>query len=321
MRRSTERVLSLVVALALVTPYAVLSYGAEPTAADLDKAQGFYAEGLDLRAAGKHDAARDKFDAAFTLVRTPVIGLDLARELVELGKLAEAFEVVEIISHTPVAPKETVKSTAAREDAAKLATELGKRVPTLKVLVSGVPSGETATISVDGKAGDATRRVNPGTHTVVATVSSRPEAKVEVTVKEGESKEVPLAFEGGKAAIGTPEPTTTKKTSTLTYVGFGLAGVGLVAGSITGILAISKASTVKDACPQPDKCPPDQDSNISSSKTMGNISTISFAVAGVGVALGVIGILTSGKSESSEARKPHVTPFIGIGSVGLTGAF
>ena len=84
------------------------------------------------------------------------------------------------LSH--VSPKETTKSTAAREEAVKLAEELSARVPTVKVAVAGAPAGETPIITVDGKSGEAIRRVNPGEHKVVATLASRPDARAESSV-------------------------------------------------------------------------------------------------------------------------------------------
>ena len=56
---------------------------------------------------------------------------------------------------------------------------------------------------------------------------------------------------------------------------------------------------------------------------MGTLSTIGFIAGGAGVIAGTVLILTAPKATqtTTAARGPHVTPFVGLGSVGAFGTF
>ena len=70
----------------------------------------------------------------------------------------------------------------------------------------------------------------------------------------------------------------------LAWIGGGFAVAGLTVGSITGLTAISKTNELEPRCPS-NICPPPQYDDLSSARTMALVSTISFIVAGAGVAL------------------------------------
>jgi hypothetical protein len=185
-------------------------------------------------------------------------------------------------------------------------------------------------VAVDGKsegAGAEPIHVNPGKHKIVITGGPKAQT-LEVEVSEGATKDVSVDIRPTEAAPPPPPPPPPTETAPppsrlmrpLPLGGFAVAGVGLVAGAITGFLTLSKASAAKDQCVD-NRCPSSAHSDISSGKTMGLISTISFAVAGAGAAVGIFGYLQDPKPESTAARKPHVTPWIGVGSAGLSGSF
>lgn len=201
------------------------------------------------------------------------------------------------------------------------------------------------------------RAVNPGKHTVIAKVSGAPDAKAEIELVEGENKAISLYVKAPKVKEEepveeepeTPPPPPPKKTpppppppvetpppppskpithdvapssgggSILVPIGLVVVGVGVVAGGITGGLALNKAKLVKDACPN-GVCSEANRGALDETRTLATVSTISFAVAGAGAVLTIIG-LASGKSSSESTAKAHVEPFVGLGSFGLTGAF
>ena len=101
-------------------------------------------------------------------------------------------------------------------------------------------------------------------------------------------------------------------------MGFGVAGAGLVAGSITGLMAFGDASSVKNAC-NGTSCPKSVDSDLQGGRTLGWVSTIAFITAGVGAGLGVLGIFLSKGGSTTTTGK--VEPWIGVGSAGLRGSF
>ena len=105
----------------------------------------------------------------------------------------------------------------------------------------------------------------------------------------------------------------------LGVTGFVVAGSGAAVGTIAGLLAMSKASDLESTCNDEKQCPPDSQNDIDSGRTFGTVSTVSFGLAAVGLTVGVIGLATGDSDEEPEAGQ--VTPWVGIGSVGMRGVF
>ena len=78
-------------------------------------------------------------------------------------------------------------------------------------------------------------------------------------------------------------------------------------GTITGLLALGKASTAKTECPNVNDCSTAGTDAVDSGRTLGTISTIGFIVGGVGAAVGVYGLVW-GKPESSASVAVSVGP-------------
>jgi hypothetical protein len=117
-----------------------------------------------------------------------------------------------------------------------------------------------------------------------------------------------------------PEPAA-KKPNTPAYVALGIGGAGLLVGTVTGILAISKSGDC------PNKVCPTQ-SDLDSAKGMATISTVGFSIGVVGVAVGTVLLVLGNKSEAPPAQatahyqpKLSVKPWFGLNSAGLTGSF
>ncbi|MBI2394567.1 MAG: hypothetical protein HYV09_33665 [Deltaproteobacteria bacterium] len=356
---SSRRALALALALSIAVPTTfVLPVRAAPTAADLESARQLFKEGKDLRDAGDLAGAVAKLKAAHALGQTPITGLELGKTHVMRGELVEAREVFLGVARIPVASDETKKSADARVECDKLAGDLKARIPKLKVVVEGAPPGAKLKVTVDGELIPAAalsepRSVNPGQHVVIAKIVGGPESRTDVVLKESESKSVSITVEAPavvppkeeptvqeppapppkkkKKAEAEPEPepapppivapppsSSSGGTSPLVYVGFVTAGVGLIAGSVTGVLALSKANEVKEVCPN-SVCSSANKAVLDETKTFATVSTVAFGVAGAGLILGIIGLTKGGGP--SEPTHAHVRPFIGLGSVGLSGAF
>jgi hypothetical protein len=120
-----------------------------------------------------------------------------------------------------------------------------------------------------------------------------------------------------------PASSNNSTVAALTYGGFATAGVGVLVGSVVGILAISKTSQLKSDCGGT-VCPADRANDISSAKNLAGLSTVSFAIALVGVAVGVNGMIlwsnTPGK-QPAETSAVRIRPVLGLGSAGLEGSF
>jgi hypothetical protein len=299
MRRSFSALLVMAGAMLAATAHA------DPA----EQAKTLYNQGLELRESGDHVGAKKMFEAAFVRVRSPIVALDLAREQVVLGELVGALTTASFIATIPLLPEETEKSAAARADAAKLVTDLEKRVAIIEVVSA------PALIVVDGsRVENASHlRVDPGKHVVYVNLM-----RYDVALKEGETKRI--VVETPK----TPEPVDkpiaprddARPSYTVTYIGLTTAGVGLVAGTITGIMALSKADSTRDKCDGSGLCGSDVSRDVSSVRTLGTVSTVSFAVAGGGLILAAFGYV-----RANESKHAGVRPWIGVASAGISGAF
>lgn len=300
------RRVSCLVAIAIASHTLV---AAAQTSPDVETAKALYNQGLDLREAGDHVGALTFFRVAFARVQSPIVGLDLAREHVAALELVEALTVAESIAKIPVAPEETDKSATARADAAKLVTELQKRVATLEIVT---PPGSL--VVLDGvqltPADAAHHRVSPGKHLLL--VSAATLVRHDLVLGEGEVRKVVVDAPRPPPTTLAPPPRDPAPTRsyTLTYSGLGIASAGLLVGSITGVLALTRADSVHDRCAN-GNCPNDVADDVSGVRALGTTSTISFAVAGGGLLLAAFGYV----------RERSVAPVVGLGTIGVTGTF
>lgn len=282
----------------------------EPSAADSETALTLYKDGKALRDKGDLQGALEKLKAAYALVETPITALELGKTHVQMGKLVEAREVLLSVARIPVRKNESTKASEARTEAEALAAQVKPRLASLTVRVKGVPPGAIARVTVDGAgvppdAMSAPRILNPGAHVVVLEVNGKP-TQSDLSLSDGEARELEIAPAEG--AIGPvvapipappaeptppPAPRTSGGMSPLVPIGFGVAGVGLVVGTITGVMTLSTASTVKDTCNGDGRCPPSAQSDLDSASTTGAISTVGFVVGVVGIAVGITGIFMS----------------------------
>jgi hypothetical protein len=121
---------------------------------------------------------------------------------------------------------------------------------------------------------------------------------------------------------------TTKSTQvdtsppTYTWIGFGVAGAGIVVGSLFGADALQSASSAREQC-DGTRCPTSAKTFIDQSKTSATISTISFGVAIVGAGVGLFGLFS--RPDHDEPTQPMPGPAlslrVGPSSVMLSGAF
>ena len=109
--------------------------------------------------------------------------------------------------------------------------------------------------------------------------------------------------------------------TTIGLVALGVGGAGLIAGTVTGLIAMNKASKLNNACSDGhNSCPVAEQGNIDAYHRVGYISTGSFILAGVGLATGAALLFTL-PSRSNDNGSARITPFIGPGSAGVWGSF
>jgi hypothetical protein len=199
---------------------------------------------------------------------------------------------------------------------------------------------------------------DPGVHKVQGTHGNEVVTE-NISVKEGDRANVTLQFKLVSAAViqsapspanppatvpapvaaqpAAPAPTSTAVTSTgsnptsnsghpgntqrvVGWVGIGLGGAGLIAGGITGLLAVSKKSTLSDSgdCSADLKhCTAAHSGDVDSYNSLRTISTIGLYAGGILAAAGVTLLLTSPKQETG----PQMSLLLAPNSVGVAGGF
>jgi hypothetical protein len=322
---------------------------------DIESAKAAIKEGRARRSAGDYQGARDQFKAAWALVPTPRNGVELAEAYEALGELVEARRIYVDVTKLPPLAKESPESKEARKKADDAAASLLKRIPSITIRLENIPKGASPRVSVDDAdvpvdALAVPRMVNPGKHVVLVKLDGSQPKKSAFELSAGQTRVVTVdltpdavtespkptappakvgATPTAAASPSTPAPTTRNSDSgvtssgpsTMTWVGFSVGGAGVLIGGVTGILALGKDSTIKSNCPN-QGCPPAFHSDLDAAKRYSTISTISFGVGLVGIGVGVWGLLSSPSAEATKpATSASVQPWIGIGTVGVTGAF
>jgi hypothetical protein len=316
---------------------------AEPSAADRETARGLMAQGDELFEKKQYAAALKNYQAGHAIAGAPSTGLAVATCLQALGKLIEAREAALEVTRIAVRPAESPAFATARADAARLADELGTRIPSIQLTVYGPATSDAVKVTVDQSPLPSAviglpSKVNPGHHVVTATASNFHEMTLEVDIGEREkrvltfrlvSKETASssapAVPSGPASIVAPV-VQTSHVSPLVYIGFGVGGLGLVTGAVTGVISLSKASDVKGECNN-SVCPTKLKSTADSSRTFATVSNVTFGVGLAGVVLGVVGLLASGSSSSQSSHSARstdritLTPVFSPSELGFVGTF
>ena len=89
----------------------------------------------------------------------------------------------------------------------------------------------------------------------------------------------------------------------VTWIGVGLAGAGVIAGSVTGLMAIPKTSGLTGECAN-HVCGPTAHSDLDSANTLATVSNVAFAVAGVGAAVAVVSVVVGHEAPAEPTGEP-----------------
>jgi hypothetical protein len=346
-----------VTALALAAGVALSIVGARPAFAQSD-ADRATARSLGVDGQGALDrkdykTAEDHFRRADSLVHAPTLELGLARSLAGLGRFVEAQETYNRIVREGVPPTAPDAFKRALADAKKEVDAVGPKIGGVTIVVRGANGTDVPNVKVelDGAAVSTAslgvrRSVDPGSHTLQVSADGYKAAELHFDIPPGGSIDEPVTLEVDTTAApaggtpvspmpATPEPATTSgghgARSVLPWVAFGVGAVGLGLGAVTGFMAMNEHSTLADECPamQCDtKTNPKSGNDLDTYHTLATLSTVGFIVGGVGVAAGVVLLLTQPKTESSPAANApaapqafRVVPVVGPGSIGLVGQF
>lgn len=301
----------------------------QPTLPDKETARTLMADARQMRESGNLQGALEKFKAADAIMKVPTTALEVARTQAAMGRLLEARDTLAEISRMPECPGDPPPFVDARANARKLDDELAPRIPSVHLTVKGGEKGAPTTVKVDDvlvpeAALSAPRKLNPGHHVIVAK-SGKLEKTEEIDLAEHDNKDVNLDLQPAAPPHG--EKTASKGgfiSKPVAFVALGVGGVGVLVGTITGLMAMGAKSDAEKGCVNK-FCPPSTYSDLDRASSMATVSTVSFIIGVVGVGVGVVGLLTQPKNEEPQppksASKPTVSPWIGVGSAGLSGSF
>ena len=191
--------------------------------------------------------------------------------------------------------------------------------------------------------------VDPGKHRIAASAPGKKpwSQEIKVPAEKGEVLVAIPALEAAELVIPPPTPppapalTTTpppapplpvapppapagNEAMIAVYTGFGIGGLGVVVGTVTGILTLSKASSIRSGCTlgmPPTGCPTNDAGSISATGTLANASNVSFALGAAGLAVGVVGLILRPRDAPRATGGLEVTPTVGPGFVGASGRF
>jgi hypothetical protein len=272
----------LLAALLLAFPVAARADGTPPTPTpeQVEAAKAQYHEARELHRQGKIKEALEHALAAYRTAGTPVTALEAAQLLIENGQLVEGRDLARSVALFPPSPRESDKGREARQAAATLAASLDTRIP--KIAIAGRPPG--VDVVLDGKpfAGSdptAWQGLDPGAHSLLVRAGERVCTTINVTLAEAEARtidlhdvavtcglepapapsiETPAAPPAAVPAATAPPPGPLEPTpsdgSARTYrvAGVALAGAGVVAIAVGGIVALAAKSSydsVAGECP------------------------------------------------------------------------
>lgn len=223
------------------------------------------------------------------------------------GKLATAWELFRAVEDQ--LPPGDDRIPEARDRAAKLKP----RLPRLTI-DAGNPPPDGMEVKRDGVVlGSASLGsplpVDPGEHEVVVTLRGQSPKTFQVSLNEGESKTLDITGAGSDVGGGgTGQLDSSSGNQTLGYVFGGIGIAGVVFGSITGVMALGKKSTVDEQCDSARFCSGEGADAASSGSTLATLSTVGWVVGALGIGAGAYFLLTGEKEGPKTGIQAGLTP-------------
>jgi hypothetical protein len=332
--------------LAALLACSVAGAGLPTARADDASTQAFvhFQEGVTFYREGDFAAALVEFKRAYELAPHWQGLLNIGQSYFQLKDYANALVTLQrYLGEGGDAITPDNRATAEGEVA-----DLKNRVGRLQI-TSNV---DGATVSVDDVVVGKTPLADPvlasaGQRKVTASIDGR--ASVSVSVSVTGNEQIPVSLQFAPAVPATPPasttsppppvPTTTATTATTSappatptpaasydkrpmYIAAGVGAVGVVFGSIFGVAALSNKSTLDKDCASDKSCPLSSQGTIDTASRNATLSTIGYAVGVIGLGTAAVLWLTAPPAKTEPAKNgARVTPWIGLGSAGLSGSF
>jgi hypothetical protein len=271
-------------------------------------------------------------------MHVPTTGLAVGRARARLGMLVEAVDVLQRAGRHAPSEREPKAFAQAREEAKRLDADLARRIPTVKTIVKGPAADTPIEVTIDGAAVPANarrlpRRVNPGKHVVAAKAPGYLPAERNIELAEQQHETIELALEPGgpppriaegggedERARATPaSEATSDDPSPLMITGFAVGGAGLAVGIATGVVSLVRTNELEERCGGT-RCPDSERSRHDDIIVLANVSNVAFAVGGLGIAAGIVGLVLE-LGDDAEPEQARIEPLIGPSGLGIRGSF
>ena len=316
-------------------------------------------QGVEAFEKGKWAEAVDLFTRAESLVHAPPHLLYIGRAEEKLGHLVKAHEAYVKIVRENLGPEAPAAFRKAQEDAQPLLSALKPRLPYLTIRLKNAGSNPVEVLMDDKPVPSAlvgiSHPADPGEHTLQAVLGSAKGEPVTVSLKEAERKEVEVIApepvpgevfdeEAGELQTsapgrgGRPAPAESRAQPSDGMHAFTIGGiaavslgaVGLGIGTVFGLNSMNTRSEIDALCGSSGStCPASKDNPDikpevkkleEDAANADTVAVIGFVTGGILVAGGVT-MLFLGAIQSPSTAEAHVTPYVGLESVGVTGTF
>jgi hypothetical protein len=292
----------LVTALALLVPrpaWAQPEPDAKTPSGEPDKPTAvlLFEQGLADMKAGKYATGCPALAESYRLDPLPGALFTVAECERKWGKLASArTRYQQYLSQVKrMSPQEKSRQGQRPEVAEGALDDLQAQVPKLTILLADdVP--DTAIVKRDGDL-VAPRQLgrpiplDPGTHTLTLDVPGRDVVRETVALEAGRDVSVTLKLSTKKPVPPEPPPPPPDEgmgpMRLAAYIVGGVGIAGVIAGVVSGAIAINRAEEIEDNCVEL-VCNPTGISKVETVREAGTTSTISFAIGGAGVAVGLL---------------------------------
>jgi len=335
MPRRAHTSIVLALALALVASSANVARAQSNDSAAI--AESLFVAGRKLLEEGKLAEACAKFEESNRLDPSAGTLLNLGRGFEAQGKLASAWAAYKRAATVGRSAGQNRQVTAAEQAAEKLDSRLARLLVRMDAPPEGVRvrRGDTelgaaslgSPIAVD--AGTYAMRVEaPGYEPWTGTIVVAGEGTTTELVVPALTKRAPLApvasTPAPAKAPSTPRATTDEPSSALLVGGVIASGVGVVGlgiGALFGAITLADAATAESdpsLCPNR-RCSPEGLAWIDAARTEALVSTASFVVGGVALAVGgaMIAIHLVGDEASNATPRATIAPVVGPSTAGL----
>ena len=337
-RRTIARVRAVLFACAVSVTAFIPAQGQAQEAADDATKNAARELAYRAKAAFEHGdfaEARDLYGRAYALVPAPTLSIREARALVKLGLLVEGIEAYVRATRTKLdATSPEVFRQAVDEAHVELA-QLRPRVPQLTVVVKGRNSRKLS-VTMNGVPYPealigVARPVNPGTYQLAATTNEGQRVETSVTLAERAQGTAELVLPAPAAPGGSHPPATVieppqaephREVPWLAYGAFGVGGLGLGVGVVTGWMASKKYSSLEQQCPE-HRCVADgsAEQDIESFRRLRTVSTVGYVVGALSAAAGVALYFTLPSSKAGPPSGARLTPYVTPQQAGFIGSF